>query len=170
MEERLRYVLSLCIDWVKYAEKKNAALLVASSGLVLSLIGRFPDKTFSAGIRACFWIGCVSMVLSAVICLISFIPEIEFPWIGSRRKTSSEDNLFFFGHIADYSASELVDVFYRGENLQPAANKLQLDLAGQIIVNAKISLRKFRLFTVAFWLATLGVAFLMWAAVLNLSQ
>lgn len=169
MEDRLKYILSLCIDWVKYAEKKNAALLVAASGLVLSLVGRFPDKTYT-GIRACFWIGCVSMVLSAVICLVSFIPEIGFPWIVSRRKTSSEDNLFFFGHIADYSASEFVDALYRGEDLQPAANKLQLDLAGQIIVNARISLKKFRLFTVASWLAAVGIALLMCAAVLILAQ
>ncbi|MDC8449785.1 MAG: DUF5706 domain-containing protein [Nitrospira sp.] len=154
---------------MKYAEKKNAALLIAVSGLVFSLIGRFPDKT-SVGIRACFWIGCVSMVLSAVICLISFIPEIEFPWIRTRRKTSSEGNLFFFGHIADYSASEFVEALYRGEGCQQVSNKLQLDLAGQIIVNARISLRKFRIFTVVTWLATLGVASLMWAAVLILAQ
>ncbi len=170
MEDRLKHILGLCIEWVKYAEKKNAALLVAASGLVLSLAGRFPDKTSSAGIRACFWIGCVSLVLSAVICLVSFIPQIEFSWIASRRKTSSDDNLLFFGHIADYSASEFVDALYRAEDHQPAVNKLQLDLAGQIIVNARISLRKFRMFTVATWLATLGVVFLICAAVQLLGQ
>ncbi|NOT95985.1 MAG: hypothetical protein HOP00_06730 [Nitrospira sp.] len=170
MEDRLKYVLDLCIDWVKYAEKKNAALLVAASGLVLSLVGHFPDKTSSSGIRACLWIGCVSLVLSALICLVSFIPQIDFPWITSRRKTSSEDNLFFFGHIADYSASELVEALYQGEGIQPASNKLQLDLAGQIIVNARVSLKKFRLFTVATWLATIGVALVICAAVQILAQ
>lgn len=170
MEDRLKYILGLCIDWVKYAEKKNAALLVAASGLVLSLVGHFPDKTSSSGIRACLWIGCVSLVLSALICLVSFIPQIEFPWIATRRKTSSEDNLFFFGHIADYSASGFVDALYRGEGLQPASNKLQLDLAGQIIVNARISMKKFRLFTVATWLATLGVALVICGTVQILAQ
>ncbi len=170
MEDRLKYILGLCIDWVKYAEKKNAALLVATSGLVVSLIGYFPDKTSSPSIRACFWLGCVALVLSAAFCLVSFIPQIQFPWIASRRKTSSEDNLFFFGHIADYSTAGLVDALYRGEGLQPAPNKLQLDLAGQIIVNARISLNKFRLFTVASWLATLGVTLLMCDAVLILAR
>lgn len=170
MEDRLKYILGLGIDWVKYAEKKNVALLVAASGLVLSLIGRFPDKTSSSSIRACFWVGIVSLVLSAVICLISFIPQIQFPWIASRRKTSSDDNLFFFGHIADYSASEFVDALYRGEGLQPASNKLQLDLAGQAITNARISLKKFRLFTLATWLATVGIVMLAVAAVQILAQ
>lgn len=170
MEDRLKYILGHCIDWVKYAEKKNAALLVAASGLVLSLVGHFPDKTSPSGLRACLWIGCVSLVLSALTCLISFIPQIDFPWITSQRNTTSEDNLFFFGHIADYSASELVEALYRGEGSQSASNKLQLDLAGQIIVNARISLKKFRLFTVATWLATLGVAFLIFAAVQILAQ
>jgi hypothetical protein len=170
MEDRLKYILILCIDWVKYAEKKNAALLVAASGLVLSLAGHFPDKTSPLGIRACFWIGCVSLVLSAVICLVSFIPQIEFPWLDSRRKADSEDNLFFFGHIADYSASGFVDALYRSEGTQPVSNRLQLDLAGQIIVNARISLKKFRLFTVATWLAALGVSFLLFAAVQILAQ
>ena len=170
MEDRLKYILDLCIEWVKYAEKKNAALLMAASGLVLALAGHFPDKASSSGIRACLWIGCVSLVLSALICLVSFIPKIEFPWIASRRKTTSEDNLFFFGHIAEYSAAQFVDALYRGEGLQPAANKLQLDLAGQIIVNARISLNKFQLFTVSTWLATLGVAFLLCAAVQILAQ
>jgi hypothetical protein len=170
MEDRLRYILGLCIDWVKYAERKNAALLVAASGLVLSLIGYFPTKTSSSGIRACFWISCASIALSAVLSLVSFVPQIQFPWIASRRKTGSDDNLFFFGHIADYSASELVDALYRAEGAQAIPNKLQMDLAGQIIVNARISLNKFRLFTVAIWLTVVGVAVLMCAAIQMLAQ
>jgi len=169
MEDRLRYILGLCVEWVKYAEKKNAALLVASSGLILSLLGRFPDKT-SSNIRVCFWIGCASLALSAIICLVSFIPQIKFPWIGSQEKTGPEDNLFFFGHIANYSALEFLDALYKAEGAQPSITKLHLDLAGQIIVNAGISLKKFRLFTVATWLAALGVAFLICAAVWILAQ
>lgn len=170
MEDRLKYILGLCIDWVKYGEKKNAALLVAASGLLLSLIGRFPDKTAPSSIRACFWIGCASLTGSAAICLLSFIPHIKFPWIGSRKKTGPEDNLFFFGHIANYSASEFLDALYKAEGAQPSSTKIHLDLAGQIIVNAGISLKKFRLFTLATWAAALGVAFLLCAAIQILAQ
>lgn len=169
MEDRLRYILGLCVEWVKYAEKKNAALLVAASGLVLSLLGRFPDKT-SPTIRVCFWIGCASLTLSAITCLVSFIPQIKFPWTSSEEKTRLEDNLFFFGHIANYSASEFLDALYKAEGSQPSINKLHLDLAGQIIVNAGISMKKFRLFTAATWLATLGIAFLICAGVWILAQ
>lgn len=45
MEDRLKYLLSVVIDLVKFAETKNAALLVVPSGLVLMLIDHFPDRT-----------------------------------------------------------------------------------------------------------------------------
>lgn len=152
-------------DWLKFAEAKNAALLVAASALVLALVEYLPDEKCPTFIWWCFVVGNVCLVLSAVICLLSFIPQVKFPWIASRRKTSPDDNLFFFGHIADYSAKEFVAALYHAEGVQPTVNKLQVDLAGQVITNARIGLRKFRLFAVSAWVAVIGITLLSVAVV-----
>jgi hypothetical protein len=92
---------------------------------------------------------------------LSFIPQVKFPWIVSLRQTTPKDNLFFFGDIANYSAEEFVEVLYHASTMKPAINKLQCDLAGQIITNSRIGLRKFRLFTVAVWIAVAGISLLL---------
>ena len=42
MEERLRYILGCVSEWLKFAEAKNGAFLVATSALV----DYIPDKTY----------------------------------------------------------------------------------------------------------------------------
>ena len=79
----------------------------------------------------------------------------------SLRQTTSKDNLFFFGDIANYSADEFVEALYHASNTKPAINKIQCDLAGKIITNSRIGLRKFRLFTVAVWIAGAGILLLL---------
>lgn len=157
MEERLRYLLSLNSNWVKFAEAKNAGLLAAASGVVFMLIDHYPAKTFPDAVRAFFWVGGVSLTISAVICLISFIPHLTFPMIGRTEEPQSRDNLMFFADIAKYSASEYLDALYRAEGSSPVASKIQSDLAAQVIANACISLKKFRYYTLAAWVAGVGV-------------
>jgi hypothetical protein len=171
MEDRLRFILGLCIDWVKFAETKNAALLVAASGLILMLIDHFPDKTVvTSNVRACFWVGGVSLTLSSAICLISFIPHLEIPGIGRKEIPMPDDNLMFFGHIAKYSASEYLHALNVAEGSIHLQNKIHTDLAGQVIANACISLKKFRYFTLASWLAGIGIVSLTIGAIQLLAQ
>lgn len=157
MEERLKYLLSLNSDWVKFAETKNAALLVAASGLVLMLLDHYPARTLASGVRACFWVGGVSLTISSLICLISFIPHLTIPLIGRTEVPQTGDNLMFFRDIAKYSASEYLDALYRAEGSSPVVNKIQSDLAAQVIANACISLKKFRYYTVAAWITGVGI-------------
>lgn len=63
----------------------------------------------------------------------------------------------FFRHIAKYSAAEFLDALYRAEGSSPVVNKIQSDLAAQVIANACISLKKFRYYTLAAWLAAVGI-------------
>lgn len=170
MEDRLKYLLTLMSDLVRFAETKNAALLVAASGLVLMLIDHFPDKAVTSNVRACFWIGTVSLSLSSAICLISFIPHLEIPGMGGTEKPSSDDNLMFFRHIAKYSVLEYLHALYGAEGSSPTANRIHSDLAGQVIANACISLKKFRYFTLASWLAGIGILVLAIGSIQLLAQ
>jgi hypothetical protein len=149
MEDRLKYILGSVNEWLKFAEAKNAALLVATSALVLALVDYLPDKTHSFWNWALFITASVFFLLSSLICLLSFVPQVKFPWIVSLRQMTPKDNLFFFGDIANYSAEEFVEALYHASTMKSAINKLQCDLAGQIITNSRIGLKKFRLFTVA---------------------
>jgi hypothetical protein len=170
MEERLKYLLSLNSDWVKFAEAKNAGLLVATSGLVLMLLDHYPGKTFPTTVQACFWVGGVSLIVSSSICLISFIPHLTVPGMGRTEVPQTTDNLMFFGDIAKYSAPEFLDALYKAEGSSPSVNKIQSDLAAQVIANACISLKKFRYYTLAAWLTAVGILALAVGAVQMLAN
>jgi hypothetical protein len=160
MEDRLKFLLTIVSDLVKFAETKNAALLVSASGMVLMLIDHFPDKAAGSVVRAFFWTGGASLILSTVVCLVSFVPHLEIPGIGETEKPSAGDNLMFFRHIAKYSVPEYLHALYEAEGSTPVQNKIHSDLAGQVIANACISLKKFRYYTVASWLAGIGILML----------
>lgn len=168
MEDRLKYIFGVVSDWLKFAEAKNAALLVAASALVLALFEHFPDQSQTAWLRGFCTTGTSFLLLSVLICLLSFLPKVDFPWLASRRKQNPDDNLFFFGHIADYSAKEYVEALYQAVGLQAQNKKLEIDLAGQVVINARIGMKKYRFFTVAAWIAVLGIGFLAIAGILLL--
>jgi hypothetical protein len=170
MEDRLKYLLSLISDLVKFAEAKNAALFVAASGLLLMLIDHYPDKSVASIVRACFWIGGASLALSSLVCLITFIPHLEIPGMGETEKPRADDNLMFFRHIAKYSVPEYLQALYGAEGSSPTQNKIYSDLAEQVIANACIGLKKFRYYTLASWLAGIGMLMLAAGAISRLAE
>jgi hypothetical protein len=143
MEDRLRYILVLVNEWLRFAEAKNAALVVATSGIALA-VAKFSPSLDAKGSE--FWLctaGLGFVYSSGIASLFSFTPKIQFLWSLSNHQISNDDNFFFFGDIADYSASDYIRALYTGAGLQNQGSKLELDLAGQIIINSRIALQKF---------------------------
>lgn len=160
MEERLNTVLRYVNEWLRFAEAKNAALLTLSAGLVFTLIRNMPESGRGNWEWAYITAGILFFVC-AICCLISFIPQIKIPWLSSQRKPSSDDNLCFYGHISAYSPENLLKELSDGvENRQERPNRIEMDLAGQAVINSRIAVRKFGLFTFAVWLALIAAGFL----------
>ena len=152
MEDRLRLVLSLANEWVKFAETKNGALLVANSAAffgVLSLAQPFTAKggLVEISISLCLVLLCVSSVL----CLISFIPSVWQRCRFGSEKPADDDSLIFFRDIARYDPCAYLDALHArsGKTSPHSFDKFEEDLARQSIEVSQTAIRKYRYFDFA---------------------
>lgn len=158
MEERLKYICGLVNDWLKFAEAKNGALVVVVCTVMVVVADHSPSSGDSIWIRWSCFLGCTLLVLAGCISLASFIPELTFKWNATEKERSAIDNLMYFDHIAAFSAFELLEALYQAEGIPSPQRKIELDLAGQAVINAKITTRKFYQFKIASWFTLIGFA------------
>lgn len=159
MEDRLRSILSDVNDWLKFAEGKNAAFLAANGVVVFGLLGLANGKTFVCkAAQYYFAIAVAFVVLSALVCLLSFLPQVKIPWLLPSRTSKEADNLSFYGDIAGYDPPSYVQALYHqaGEDTENISD-FEEDLAEQAIVNSRIALRKYHLFNLAVWLDVIAL-------------
>ncbi len=169
MEDRLKYILSLVNDWLKFAESKNAALLAADTALGLGLY-KILRSDMPGSQSAILYVGFVISLLfvGAFICLVSFIPRTTIPWLATTHRPKEDDNLLFYGDIAKYDPKRYIASLYKQSGNDVSEIKAyEEDLAEQIIINSRIALQKYGLFKTALWINVIaGVtpigAFILW--------
>jgi hypothetical protein len=154
MEDRLQSVLSDINNWLSFAEAKNGALLAANAGLVVSALGLVEGKVFMfRWVEYYFYSFALLLSFSGLLCLVSFLPQIEIPMIRARSPAQRQDNLLFYGDICDYDASTYLQALCSRYGFQlDSIGPFEEDLAESIVVNSRISMRKYRLFRAAVWL------------------
>ena len=166
VEGRLFHLLEMVNDWLKYAEAKNGGL-VAISGLATSAIVSYGSNLThpSAWDIGSLTVAAGCFIASVAVGVLSFLPKSDSVSIQARMGASPDesDSLYFFGHLSRLTASELVRRVCRldGENaVCTPEQRSERDLAGQIIINSRITQDKLRRFTTGarFFLAGLGVA------------
>jgi hypothetical protein len=158
MEERLRNILSSVSEHLKFAETKNATLFAANAATIFGCL------QILAGLKDKEWISRYFIVLvafstfSALIILISFLPQTKIPWLFRGRPVRSKDSLLFFGDIQRYDPrSYLLALYESCEIVDPKPARIELMYAEQIIVNAKIASRKYTYFRYAIWITLAGI-------------
>lgn len=156
MEDRLKYTLQFVNDWLKFSEAKNAAL-VALVAVIMTKFSTGLWNEASGWIWWCYALGVWCITGGGALSLMSFIPSLTFEWKPKINEQCATRNLFYFGDVADLSAFDYLDAMYgaaaSGENQK---QKLELDLAGQIVTNSKIAIKKYRQFTRALILSLAG--------------
>ena len=164
LEALLADLLDRVIDWLQFAESKNTGivgLIATALGLIVTFLEAGPSVPALAG--AGLAIGAGALMLSLLIVIASFLPvtDLERALIGDREPPGHEDNLTFYGHLARYEPQALIHEVARnyGEVSPDAVpvSKFASDLAVQIVTNARITLRKLRLFRAAVLLFGGGV-------------
>jgi hypothetical protein len=163
VETRLSDLLNRVIDWLKFAEAKNTgAVGLASTGLgvIVTFLVAGPPVPEVAG--AGLGIGAVALMLSLLLAVASFLPStnLERHLASSRSQPNPSDNLLFYGHLARYEPRALARAiaqhyFDAADDFQPS--KLALDLAGQAVTNARITVRKLDFFKYSLLLFAVGV-------------
>jgi hypothetical protein len=163
LETRLFTLLGLVNDWLKFAETKNGAIVTGSGAALTLLLNKLGD---SESISATAWVlvgtGGTCLLISLLAGLLSFFPLNRSPR-ASRRRTAdayASDNLYYFGHLAAYEASELAAELnhrYFNAPVDATAGPAALEIAMQVIINARITVWKLSLFR--FSLALFGAGF-----------
>ena len=159
MEARLRLIYSDVNDWLRFAEAKNGALLATDGALVLSALGLIDGRVFLFRWAEFYFYSFVLLSsLSGLLSLISFLPQIEIPRIRARSPSEARDNLLFYGDICDYDTTTYLEALctqydYPLDSVGP----YEEDLAESIVVNSRISMRKYRLFRTAVWMNVTGL-------------
>ena len=142
--------LQRAIDFLKFAEAKNAALLALSSAWALASINlECGGRTLLGLLRLAVPATLVLVLCAAILTAASFFPKLKLPWfLGGRKAGPHPENLLFFGDIAGMTLKtfeqEIRSRYYpaKDEHRQEYLH----DLAVQIQVNSVITLRKMTLF------------------------
>ncbi|MGR9204017.1 Pycsar system effector family protein [Rhizobium leguminosarum] len=141
------------IDFVRFAETKNAALLTFSSvwmGAILNLLRSTDEPPF--GYKYALAAALPLLAISSVICLISFLPKLLEQLL---KREGDAMNLLYFSDIAKGGIENYAEISQKeympteSESVTPTYLR---DLAVQIASQATIARRKFRMFH---WAGTL---------------
>lgn len=100
----LESTLKQVIDWLKFAEAKNGALIALGCAAIFGALRLYSSISIES-ISITSYVASFTIFVAAavVISLTSFIPRITPPfWIKMPDKEQG-DNPFFFGHACKYS-------------------------------------------------------------------
>ena len=153
MQKKLEYSLSLVIDWLKFAEGKNAMLIAANGATifgVFTILSSNPD--LDSMYKFYIFQALLFLFLSAVFCLISFVPQVDIPWLNSKKTPKENDNLLAYADIANYNPELYLEAMCKQEavNLEEVGS-FEKNLSQLIVLYSRIAMRKYALFNLAVW-------------------
>lgn len=156
--DAMRETLSQVNDWLRFAEAKNGVLVATSGVAIWGCLRIVMLREYSCYVDIYFSIAAVFFALGFVTSLLSFLPVLNYRWIIPAAPADCGQNLLFFGHLAAFSKTQLINS-YRKATGSDDASTTELDrmYAEQIIMNSRIALAKFGLFERA-------VTFVLWGA------
>lgn len=150
LEQNLSGTLCRVLDFLRFAEAKNAALLTFSSALAIATVNLMAsDRPFRYGFQTTLYISLSLFILTTLVALWSFLPRLQLRRF--NRDPFRQKNLLYFGDIATLDIAT-----FRGrarERYMPSDGSLVTqyfidDLSEQILVNSRIVKRKFYLFNI----------------------
>ena len=157
--------LQRTLDFLKFAEAKNAALLALASawtGATLNL--EFGGKLLSGGFAVSIPIALLCALCAGLLTMVSFLPRLHLPsFLGGKRAGPHPPNLIYFGDISALSIKTLkkempARYLSGGEGHR---EEYVHDLTVQISVNSEITMRKMQLFNLGMKFILLGAIVLL---------
>ena len=153
INDRLELALSLTIDWLKFAESKNALLITANGAAIFGLFTLLRSD-FDTNIVYTIYIyqSIAFLAFSSVFTSISFIPYTGTSNVDMKEQPMETDNLLVYTDIAKYNPkSYLKTVYAQGKVENNESTPLERDLAELIVTYSRISVRKYSLFNKGIW-------------------
>ncbi|MBL7841927.1 MAG: hypothetical protein JNJ75_17400 [Cyclobacteriaceae bacterium] len=155
MEERLKFIFGNVNEWLRFAEAKNGVLIAFNGAAIWGILQSFTGiQQLSACLTIPVSIFMCCAFVGIVVSFFSFMPALTL----SRevvakidKKLVQEKSVVFFRHIGDFNADEYFKlVEMRSEQSQSKSiNPYHLDLASQIVANARNTWLKYKMFYIA---------------------
>ncbi|AMA60126.1 Pycsar system effector family protein [Bradyrhizobium sp. CCGE-LA001] len=149
-EKVLSTQLSRNIDFVRFAETKNAALLTFSSAWIIGSINLLTGQaTLPAGYAVAFCVALPLFAAAGLVCILSFVPQILDRF---HQQDDDDKSLLYWGHVAEIPVGRYharVTERYKPQENHSVTERYLDDLCVQISVNARIAMRKFTMFNIA---------------------
>lgn len=162
LESVLSTTLARTIDFLKFAEAKNAALLTFSSAWIaisVSLLSK--QESLPQNFHWAIDIALALFVVSAVIAIVSFLPVTNLSKI--QKPYTPSKNLLFFKDISSIevaSFSTSVRERYACAEGETISENYINDLSVQVSANSKITTWKFNCFNASAYFSLAAVLFL----------
>lgn len=165
-EKLLSASLARTVDWLKFAEAKNAALLTFSSAWVLgsiSVLARFKDDLpphFAPALK----LDAILFGIAAIIAVLAILPKLKLSdFVGTTAPSGK--NLLYFGDVASLDSEVFKERVRKA--YMPAADTSTTDaylddMAAQVAINSQIATRKFKLFERGAKLTLVGMLMMLW--------
>jgi hypothetical protein len=148
----LKYIFANVNDWLKFAEAKHGGLMVLNAGLVFGILSSYSNiQDFIS--KPVIPFGIICFGISVFLSILSQFPVTQNLFY--NKKTISNPNLYYFEHLAHFDEQDFINEFKNVDNAF-VPTKLDTDLVGQILVNARIARAKFSFFRFASYLAAFG--------------
>jgi hypothetical protein len=150
-EKLLTANLQRALDFLRFAEAKNAALLGLASAWVVAIInlqcsGKAIPKPLELGLQ----LALVLALCAGLLAMFSFLPRLNLAgFFGGKRAGPHSKNLLFFGDISTIHIKPLEQEFrsrYWPDSDKGHRDEYLNDLVVQISVNSDITVRKMHLF------------------------
>ncbi len=157
-ERCLTNSLARVVEFLKFAETKNAAVLTFASAWLLAGLS-FLTGTSAEHLawRPAFLLAMCLFAASALAALFSFLPKLD---LGKHHRDPERAKaLLFFGDAATFEPwayRDRVRQRYQPPQEHSATESYLDDLAVQIVVISQITVRKFRIFNAAVLLVGAG--------------
>lgn len=147
-ERVLSTTLARVVDFLRFAEAKNAALLTFASAWIIGSVNFLTDSNrLSADWRLAFVVALPLFAIGALSALISFLPKTYLPKF--HKDPDQSKALLYFGDAGSFAPAAYKDRvrerYYPTEGETVNRNYLD-DLAIQIAVNSQITTRKLSFF------------------------
>jgi hypothetical protein len=171
LKDGLEQTLNRVIDWVKYEEAKNGALVTLDGVGVGVVLQWLSSPEVSVALARCLKGSLAALLASLLVALSSFYPVVKgkwlhryFAWRRGRLAENTElgSNILFFGDIAGKEPEAYLDDF---QSAVQVPHEMELAYAEEIVTNAEIALLKLRMFQAAFVVSVLGFIVICGAAV-----
>jgi hypothetical protein len=144
-------VLSTVHGQLQFAEAKNGALLAVNLAVVVGIATIFDDmKELPLAVIVCLSMVMVGLAIAAFTALWSFLPVHGVARHQYSKGTEGGGaNLFYWGEIARFTPKHYAEELLKALGIAEPPSRIELDLADQIVINAGIAERKFKVFNTA---------------------